>query len=261
MAHTLFPTMFWAEVSGISSAGETAGRHASFNFSKVAFNLNVQCRHAHARAQYTSFTQRKPSVSCIQGAGYAQAPPLSPPPQAAPTLKLRVNPSPETTPVAHSSARQSSQKLLPMDLMNQTSPSSRPVNRQAASQTAAASSQPLQQQQQQQQQQLDSGAATAQQEDPEQSQSGKRPNDSHLQLEQQQQQQPPGPKLKKQKKEASQGEQAQLSGGRPSLKVKLGGSSLKVRCRCKTRFYTHADILLSVHSTSVSPFLFACLFV
>ena len=128
--------------------------------------------------------------------------------------------------------------------MQQLSPSSR----QAASQAAAGPSQQLKQQQQQQQQQgLDKGAAAAQQEAPKQSEPEKRPqvpqkrpNDSRLQLEQQQQQ-PPGLKLKKQKREAAQGEQAQLSGGRPSLKVKLGGSSLKVSCSCKAWFYTHPD--------------------
>lgn len=127
--------------------------------------------------------------------------------------------------------------------MQQLSPSSR----QAASQAAAGPSQQLKQQQQQQG--LDNGAEAAQQEAPKQLEPAKRPqlpqkrlNDSRLQLEQQQQQ-PPGLKLKKQKREAAQGEQAQLSGGRPSLKVKLGGSSFKVSCTCKACFFIHADTL------------------
>lgn len=166
----------------------------------------------------------------MQGTGYTPAPPLSPPPKTAPTLKLRINPSPKTSPAAPPSVRLAPQQPHPIHPPYQQSPSSHPGGSQAASHADVDSV--LQPQQAQQHKLLSSGAAAAaaQHEAPRQQETGKQAHlPQQLQDESQQQleQRQGGPKLKKQKREVAQGEQPQLSGGRPSLKVKLGGA-LKV---------------------------------
>lgn len=150
------------------------------------------------------------------------------------------------------------------------SPSSHPGGAQAASHADVDSMLQAQQPQQQKHKLMSEGAAAAaaaavQHEAPRQQETGTHahlpqqlpqqlPDESQQQLEQRQS----GPKLKKQKREVAQGEQPKLSGGRLSLKVKLGGA-LKVSQHLQTLVLPSAQACVTWWFSLVVPNVYICI--